>query len=247
MCKGGARAGRPHGCVQSHLRDNSAPGSLHVPAVCPCGQHPWPPTPASIGDGVWGATPVCPRARYRGVMVAPGQPCHGPGCLFGSIPPPHAAPPQVKAEWGRSHCGDGSWEEHPVLGAQQDGDPSRVAACPPVLAHRSGWWGCFLQSGSPGATHPGCTSGAQLLSCLSPPGPQHLGLWAPVAPTGTTPGQPPAPCLNPRGLGWVRGLLGLQMVARSQRLAQAPGDRGCHARGGASGGDISQLRQMERD
>lgn len=71
--------------------------------------------------------------------------------------------------------------------------------------------------------HPDCTSGTQLLPPPRPgPGPQHLGLQVLVA-------QPPAPCLNPRGPGQVSGLLGLQMVPRSELLAQTPGDQGCHA------------------
>lgn len=110
---------------------------------------------------------------------------------------------EVRLSRAHSHCRDGSWDEHPILGPQQDGDPSRTAACPHILPHLSGWWGRFLRSRSPGATHPGCTSGVQLLASPSSPGRQHLVLWVPVVPTST-----------------------------SQRLVQVSEDQGSHARPG---------------
>lgn len=121
------------------------------------------------------------------VMVALGQLCHRPGYLFGSIPipPPHAALPQVRAEQSRSHLGDGSREERPVLEPQWHGDPLQDGCLSPVLVHRGGWWGRFLRNRSPGAMHPGCTSGAQLLSPPPTLGPSTWGCgcsWPPPAP-----------------------------------------------------------------
>lgn len=153
------------------------------------------------------------------------------------IPLPHTAPLHVRAEWDHSHLGDGSQEEDPILGVQQDGAPSRVAACPLSWLTAAAGGAISCAAGAPRVVHLGCTSGVQLLvPPRPPPWPEHLGLWVPVAPAGTAPGQPPAPCLNPEGPGWARGLPGLQMVPRSWRPAQAPRDHGRHAWLGLGGG-----------
>lgn len=140
---------------------------------------------------------------------------------------------EVSLSRAHSHCRDGSWDEHPILGPQQDGDPSRTAACPHILPHLSGWWGRFLRSRSPGATHPGCTSGVQLLASPSSPGRQHLGLWVPVVPTSTSPGRW-HPAVIPGELGCAKA--GRQGPDGATLAAAGPGLRGpgqpCPARGG---------------
>lgn len=110
--------------------------------------------------------------------------------------------------------------------------PLQGGCLSPVLTHRSGCWGHFLWRRSPRATHQGCTSGAQLLPSPTSPGPRHLGLRTPrplPAPSWPAAGT----LLNPRGQD--QGLPGLQMVPRSRRLAQAPGDRGRRAQLGGWG------------
>lgn len=216
------QAGQRCGLMQSHPGDTIAPGSL----LC---------APVSVGNGAWGANLICPRAVSwgPGVMVALGQPCHHPCSLFGSIliSPPHGG----QAEQGHSHCRDDSWDERPTLGPQQDGDPSRTAACPHILPHLSGCWGRFLPSRSPGATHPGCTSGIQLLASPSSPGCRHLGLWVPVVPTSSAPGHRHRhPAVIPGELGWAKA--GGQGPDGATLAAAGPGLRGpgqpCPARGG---------------
>lgn len=76
----------------------------------------------------------------------------------------------------------------------------------PVLTHCGGCWGHFLWSRSPRATHQGCTSGAQLLSSPTSPGPRHLGLWTPIpaGPLLASRRHPP----SSQGTGWARGCRG---------------------------------------
>lgn len=149
--------------------------------------------------------------------------------MAGSLYPLHAAPLQVRAEQGPSHLGDSSWEDHPILGAQQDGDPSGTAACP---CPDSLWWllGPFPVE-------------------QEPPGPRHasrLHIWRPAVvlphlPWAPAPGAvdaPAGPLLAPSlipGDGMGKGLPGLQMVPLSRLLAPAPGDSGCPAWPGVGG------------
>lgn len=120
------------------------------------------------------------------MMVAPGQLCLSPGCPFGSIPvpPPHAAPPRAIPTSGGAA---------PSWGASREGTPLRELPMPRPGSPR---WpsGPFPAEQEP-------TSGLHIWRpAVAPPcpGPQHLGLRAPL-------GQPPAPCRNPRGAGAGEG------------------------------------------
>lgn len=167
-----------------------------------------------------GLPPRCPSGMARGVPSSSvprrgvvGDGGSWPGYLFASVPvpPPHAALPQVRAEQDRSHLSGGA----PGPGAPVAWGPLQDGCLSPVLVHRGGWWGRFLRNRSPGATHPGCTSGAQLLPPPPTLGPSTWGcgcLWPPPAPLLPSCRHP---ALIPGGPGRARGLSALQMVPRS--------------------------------
>lgn len=143
-----------------------------------------------------------------------------PGCPFGSVPVPSAL---RCPSTGCSHLGRSS----PSRGGSRKGTPPRELPVPRPGSPR------WLAGPFPAEQEPqGPTSGLHIWRpAVAPPphpGPQHLGLRAPV-------GQPPAPCRNPRGAGAGEGAAGAPDGGTLAAAGPGPWGRWLGAGGGLPG------------
>lgn len=162
--------------AQCHCKDPQGPfvSLLPVPVGCTCGfppqcpsgmVHGHAPYPGHSDDG--DSWPALSQARLP-LWLGPCihfmlLPCRSG--LSRALPTSGTALGKTTPSWGPSRMGT---------------PPGQLPV--PVLTHCGGCWGHFLWSRSPQghATHHGCTSGAQLLSSPTSPGPRHVGLWTPL-------------------------------------------------------------------